>query len=278
MVRKDVGKGCLHYDVKCEYCEETKQKVDLEQHQDTECPNRKSRCELCDAEFVRHRRDEHEQECSEGETSCKFSPMGCTLQIKRKNLEEHTQTCDYRVVGPIGEQLAELRAKIGVLSERDRLKDRRIKFLENKGFPLPSTSASESISDINLPGSPGHAESAPYESRDQYFLSLFETMESKVERLSSVLNEVEGRHSMQLFNETMQIKEQLTEIRSTLGVMGMHVRWLMNFRLQERGRAGAGPPTLPTSLPGHQETQTRRTESSLPRRLSDSLRENPPRL
>ena len=278
VARKDVGKGCLHYDVKCEYCEEVKQKVDLEHHQDNECPNRKTRCELCDAEFLRHRQEEHKQECPEGETSCKFSLLGCTLQMRRKNLEEHTETCDYRVVGPVGEQLAELRAKMDVLSERDRLKDRRIKFLENKGFPLPSASTSESISDINLPSSPGHAESAPYESRDQYFLSLFETMESKVERLSSVLNEVEGRHSMLLFNETMQIKEQLTELRSTLGVMGMHVRWLMNFRLQERGRAGATPPTLPASFSGNQETQNRRAESSLPRRLSDSLRENPPRL
>ena len=85
---------------------------------------------------------------------------------------------------------------------------------------------------------------------------------------------------MLLFNETMQIKDQLSEIRSTLGVMGMHVRWLMNFRLQERGRIGASPPALAASFSGNHDTHIRNSnrESSLPRRLSDSLRENPPRL
>lgn len=281
VARKDVGKGCLHYDVECEYCEQVKQKVDLDDHQDNECPNRKKRCELCDAEFVRHRQDEHTKECPEAEIPCKFTSLGCQLMVSRKQLEEHIHECEYRVVGPVGEQLAELRAKIDELNDKDRLKDRRIKFLENKGFPLHSASTPEPISDINLLSSSTNADSAPYESRDQYFLSLFETMESKVERVSSLLNEIEGRHSMLLFNETMQIKDQLTEIRSTLGVMGMHVRWLMNFRLQERGRVGAGPPGMPASFTNTQEdthNHNSNASPSLPRRLSDTLRENPPRL
>ncbi|RYP80816.1 hypothetical protein DL769_002286 [Monosporascus sp. CRB-8-3] len=275
VARKDMDKGCLHYEVKCEYCDQVKQKVDLEEHQDKECPNRKKKCELCNAEFVRRKQDEHKKECPEEEVSCGFAALGCTLRMCRKRLEEHTRKCDYRVVAPLGEQLAELRARVEVLNERDRLKDRRIKFLENREFPLPSASASGTPSDINLLGCPVNAETAPYESRDQYFLSLFETVESKVERLSSAISEVEGRHSMLLFNETMQIKDQLTEIRSTLGVMGMHVRWLMNFRLQERGRVGAATSWSPWGSP---DTQNNNTESSLPRRLSDSLRENPPRL
>lgn len=275
VTRKDIDKGCLHYEVKCEYCDQVKQKVDLEEHQDKECPNRKKKCELCNAEFVRHKQDEHKKACPEEEIPCGFAALGCTLQMSRKRLEEHTWKCDYRVVGPLGEQLAELRARVEVLNERDRLKDRRIKFLENRELPLPSASASGTSSDINLLGFPVNAETAPYESRDQYFLSLFETVESKVERLSSAISEVEGRHSMLLFNETMQIKDQLTEIRSTLGVMGMHVRWLMNFRLQERGRVGAATSWSPWGSP---DTQNNNAESGLPRRLSDSLRENPPRL
>ncbi|KAF7534101.1 hypothetical protein G7054_g6523 [Neopestalotiopsis clavispora] len=245
VVRRDAGKGCLHYDVECEYCKGTMLKADLEDHQDSQCPNREKECELCGSPFLRNKQEEHSKECPEMETDCQYAPFGCVQKTARKFLDDHAGQCEYRVVGPVGEQIAELRAEVGALHEKDRLKDRRIKFLENKYFTMPAASASpEAMTDISLPESSSttaaatatSTDMAPYESRDQYFLSLFETMESKVERLSSALQEVEGRHSMMLINETLQIKDQLTEIRSTLGVLGMHVRWLMNFRLQELGK------------------------------------------
>ncbi|TGJ84235.1 hypothetical protein E0Z10_g4545 [Xylaria hypoxylon] len=268
-------KGCLHYDVKCEYCDHVYEKADLEEHQDNQCTNRKKSCELCKTEYVRHKQDEHMKECPEAETPCKFSSLGCISLVRRKMLDEHARLCEYRVVGPVGEQLAELQAALKVLQEKDQLKERRIKFLENKGFSMTTTSTSEGITDISLPENTPPQDPAPYESRDQYFLSLFETMEAKVERLSSTLNEVEGRHSVMLFNETLPIKDQLTEIRSTLGVLGMHVRWLMNFRLQERGRVGTSSADISGSLAGSQDNNN---NPNLPRRLSDNLREHPPRL
>ncbi|KAI1364255.1 hypothetical protein F5Y08DRAFT_219063 [Xylaria arbuscula] len=275
VARKDSGKGCLHYDVKCEYCDHVYEKAALEEHQDSQCANRKKNCELCATEFVRHKQDEHLKECLEVETPCKFAPFGCTSRVRRKELDEHARLCEYRVVGPVGEQLAELKAGFKALQEKDQLKERRIKFLENKGFTMPATNPTDGITDISLPENTTTPDAAPYESRDQYFLSLFETMEAKVERLSSALSEVEGRHSVMLFNETLPIKDQLTEIRSTLGVLGMHVRWLMNFRLQERGRVGTNSPTMTGALTGSQDNTNNPT---LPRRLSDNLREHPPRL
>ncbi|KAI1115507.1 hypothetical protein F5Y14DRAFT_131113 [Nemania sp. NC0429] len=275
VARKHAGKGCLHYNVKCEYCEHTYEKADLEEHQDSQCTNRKTACELCGAEYVRHKRDEHVNGCPEAETPCKFAQLGCTSRVRRKSLDQHVRVCEYRVVGPVGEQMAELRAELKALREKDQLKERRIKFLENKGFSIPSTNTSEGLTEMSLPDNPAPTDPAPYDSRDQYFLSIFETMEAKVERLSSALNEVEGRHSVMLFNETLPIKDQITEIRSTLGVLGMHVRWLMNFRLQERGRVGTNSPTINGSLVGSQDGNN---DPNLPRRLSDNLREHPPRL
>lgn len=267
VARKDSGKGCLHYNVKCQYCEHVYEKANLEEHEDNQCTNRKKRCDLCETEYVRHKQDEHVKECPEVETPCKFAQLGCMSSVRRKQLDEHARACEYRVVGPVGEQIAELRAEIKALQEKDQLKERRIKFLENKGFTIPSTTTSEGMADISLPENPPPTDPAPYESRDQYFLSLFETVEAKVERLSSALNEVEGRHSVMLFNET-------TDIRSTLGVLGMHVRWLMNFRLQERGRVGTSSPTINGSLAGAQDNN----DPNLIRRLSDTVREHPPRL
>jgi hypothetical protein len=253
------------------------QKADLEEHQDSECPDRETECELCATIFLRNKEEDHTKACPEVETGCKYAPFGCAHKMPRKLLEAHGETCEYRVVGPVGGQLAELRAELSALQEKDRLKDRRIKFLENKGFTMSPPSAPEAMSDINISEANNGTDLAPYESRDQYFLSLFETMESKVERVSSALQEVEGRQSMMLINETLQIKDQLTEIRSTLGVLGMHVRWLMNFRLQERGRVMAGSSTMSSSNPGNREPSSAST-LPLPRRLSDTLRENPPRL
>ncbi|KAI1091516.1 hypothetical protein F5B19DRAFT_483907 [Rostrohypoxylon terebratum] len=261
-VRKDLGKGCLHYNLR----------ADLEDHQDNRCPNRKKECVLCFGEYVRHKQEEHDEVCPQMYIPCKFAPFGCKQDVKRMFAEDHASMCDYRVVGTVGEQLAELRADIRILEEKDQLKDRRIKFLESRGFPYSSTNSPDPIPDIGLPES-SLAHEAPYESRDQYFLSLFETMESKVERLSSAINEIEGRHSMMLFNESTQIKDQLTDIRSTMGVLGMHVRWLMNFRLQERGRLaspGLSGPIADNPIRHHDPP-------SLSGRLSD-LREHPPRL
>lgn len=275
VVRRDVEKGCLHYDVQCEYCGGSIQKADLEAHQNAQCPNREKDCELCGVEFVRNKQDEHTRACPEAETTCKYAPFGCAKQLARKLLEEHADKCDYRVVGPVGDQLAELRSELTALQEKDRLKDRRINFLENKGFNLPATGAPAAMSDISIPESSSDTDTAPYDSRDQYFLSLFETMESRVERLSSALQEVEGRHSMMLINETLQIKDQLTEIRNTLGVLGMHVRWLMNFRIQERGRVGTASPAMAGPVAGNQDSSS---DLNLPRRLSDTYREHPPRL
>ncbi|KAI2642164.1 hypothetical protein GGS21DRAFT_293061 [Xylaria nigripes] len=275
IARKDSGKGCLHYDVICEYCDSVQEKAELEEHQDNQCTNRKKSCELCGTEYVRHKQDEHINQCPEVETSCKFSSIGCTTLVKRKHLDQHIRLCGYRVVGPVGEQLAALQGELKILQEKDQLKERRMKFLENKGLSMPTPTTSESITDLSLPPTTSSTDPAPYESRDQYFLSLFETVEAKVERLSSALNEVEGRHTVMLFNETLPIKDQLTEIRSTLGVLGMHVRWLMNFRLQERGRVGTSSPNISSSLAGSQDNTN---ESTVSQRLSDTRREHPPRL
>lgn len=280
VVRKDTGKGCLHYDVKCEYCEQVVQKVDLEDHQNSECPNRTAECTLCEAEYIRHKQEEHLKECPEASTPCEFAPFGCTESIKRKQLEEHVRACAYQVVGPVGGQLAELRAEVNALQVQDRLKERRIKFLENRGYAMPAADSSsaeqqQAVTDISLPGTAPEHETAPYESRDQYFLTLFETMEAKLDRLSAALNEVDGRQSMMLFNESAQIKDQLTEVRSNMGVLGMHVRWLMNFRLQERGRVCTTSNNMSESFSGAQENNS---YPDLPRRSSDGLRENPPRL
>ena len=159
-------------------------------------------------------------------------------------------------------EISTLREQVHVMNEKDKIQERRIKFLEN--HPLFNYSDVSSHTVSNLPySSPAELP----ESRDQYLLSLLESQESKVDQLSLGLTEMEAKQTMMLFNETIPIKEQLAELRSNQGVIGMHVRWLMNFRMAER-RPGPGPGSS-----GGSDASGPGGDSQSPRRLSDSMRD-----
>jgi hypothetical protein len=175
------------------------------------------------------------------------------------------------VVESLKDEITTMKGEVQSLTERDKAKDRRIRFLESyKNAP----SYGDSLADMsNMPDHiPSSTDSAPYDSRDQYLLSLLENQESKVDRLSVGMTELEAKQTVMLFNETIPIKEQLAELRSAQGVIGCHVRWLMNLRLQER-RPGAT-----SALSGGAKAESSSASGSAgpglqPRRLSDS-REN----
>jgi hypothetical protein len=279
--KKDVESGCLHYDTICPDCAETLQQIDMERHRRSECLERKTHCEKCNMEILRCREDEHEMECQEAEASCKWSMYGCLHKARRKELVDHAPYCDFRVMGPVVDSLKEeitrLRQEVQFLNEKDKAKERRIKFLESDrassttalGYPLDISS---------LPGgSSAPVEYAPFDSRDQYLLSLLESQETKVDQMSAGMTELEAKQTMMLFNETIPIKEQLAELRSAQGVLGMHVRWLMNFRLQERRPTvgAAGPSSGPSHEPRPGGGGSGGPEFPPMRRSSDTMRGEP---
>ncbi len=280
--RKDLSKGCLHYVATCPDCEERLLQLDMERHRSKECSERKTSCDKCGVEILRFKADEHQNECEEAVACCRWASYGCSYTSRRKELVNHASLCDFKVIGPLVENLKQeitvLRAEVQTLNERDKARDRRIKFLESDrsmastsshalGYPVPDISA--------LPDtSPSSMEYAPYDSRDQYLLSLLESQETKVDQISAGMTELEAKQTMMLFNETIPIKEQLAELRSAQGVLGMHVRWLMNFRLQERRPgAGAGPSNEPKpgAGPGGPEFQSMRRSSDTMRELVTKL-------
>jgi TNF receptor-associated factor 5 len=276
VARKDTQHGCLHYDAVCPDCDESLQKVDMERHRVNDCGERKTSCEKCNAEILRCRIEDHESECAECMAPCKWVVYGCSHESKRKDLVSHATICDFKIMGPVIDELKEeitcLRAELQYLNEKDKAKDRRIKFLESDKSmaSAPSSALGYSVPDMStLPEtSPSSLEYAPYDSRDQYLLSLLESQETKVDQISAGMTELEAKQTMMLFNETIPIKEQLAELRSAQGVLGMHVRWLMNFRLQERRPVAAGPSneSKPGAGPDGPGLQTLRS--------SDTMREH----
>lgn len=277
VTRKDLHRGCLHWDAICPDCEEGLLEVDMEKHREKECEHRRTTCEKCLAEILRCHVEDHHEECPEADAPCRWTMYGCEYHSKRKDLGDHATDCEFRIMGPVVEalksEITTLRGEVQTLSDKDKAKDRRIKFLESDrsitsssssplGYPVPDMST--------LPDpSPASMEYAPYDSRDQYLLSLLESQESRVDQISAGLTEIEAKQTMMLFNETIPIKNELAELRSTLGLLNMHVRWLMNFRIQERRPGpGAGPSNQPKP-----NSSTGGSDLASPRRSSDTVRD-----
>jgi TNF receptor-associated factor 5 len=277
--RKFYNSGCLHWKVNCPDCGTEMMKRDLEEHRDQDCKERMKLCEKCNEEIVKCRENEHKMECQEEVTHCKWEEYGCTETMKRQYLKQHLKTlCKYAIVGQAMEsmknEMTKLRSHVQELSEKEKAKDRRIKLLESERMSLvAASSAAYGMPDLStLSSSP--LESAPYDSRDQYLLSLLESQEAKVDQLLAGMTDLEAKQTMLLFNETIPIKETIAELRSQLGVQGMHLRWLMNFRLAERR-----PPTGSSGATSGSNGGNRPAPGTGPtvgpmRRLSDTTREN----
>jgi TNF receptor-associated factor 5 len=318
--RQRVLEGCLHANKACPDCGEQFMELYLEQHRRDRCEKRETKCEKCSTQILRYQADLHKEACTEEMSNCKWAIYGCNHSSKRKDLVDHAPLCDFKIMGPVVESLKSeivlLRGDIQTLNEKDKAKDRRLRLLENERShsPSPSSSRYPLFDPLSPPThlarstSPSLShnhdelqEYTPYNSRDQYLLSLLESQESKVDHISANMTELEAKQTMMLFNETIPIKEQLAELRSAQSVIGMHVRWLMNFRLQETrpvktaaagsaSTTGAGTGAGTVAGPSGEKTGMGigmgmgaggsmigggvGKLGGVPRRLSDTLREN----
>lgn len=271
VTRKMYDRGCLHYNSICPDCKEILQEINLSNHREHDCKERHKCCEHCGIDILRCMESEHVEECQYIIAPCEWAEYGCHHESKRKDLYLHAEECNFKLVGPMAEMLkkeiADLRFEIRALTEKEQIQERRIKFLENgqkdSDRPLDySDLPSQAIS--TLPDS-SHAE--PFDSAHEYLLSLVEAQETRVGRLSAAMTELEGKQTMMLFNETLQIKNEIAEMRSSQQVVSMHVRWLLNFRRQENQRRfGAGP-----SSGGGSDGGGPSSDGPLSRRLSDSV-------
>ncbi|KAL1900945.1 hypothetical protein Sste5346_002006 [Sporothrix stenoceras] len=138
-------------------------------------------------------------------------------------------------------------------------------------------------------------------------VAYIDIFDAKVENLERYLGEVDARQAQMFMNELGPLKEQILEMRNTMGHISMYVRWLMeSFRQTTKrsvglpsggaGDEGGSGPTAPPSAPpgassaassaGPSATASRSPPTVLrgptggmampTRRMSD--RENPPRL
>ena len=272
--RKLYGQGCLHYDTTCPDCNMIMQEYDMAEHREYKCKERHKSCHHCGGDILRCKEDEHLEKCQHVPAHCKWAEYGCEYESKRKDLRWHADACTFKLVGPMAEMLKkeinDLRSEVRALTEKDQSQERRIKFLEGGLGGHRDTDRPLDYADLPsqaLPNLPDSSHAEPLDSGHEYLLSLVEAQETKVDRLSAGMTELEAKQTMMLFNETIQIKNELAEMRSSQQVLSMHVRWLLNFRRQENQRRfGAGP-----SSGGGSDGGGSNGDMPLSRRLSDSI-------
>ncbi len=249
----------------------------MAEHRERDCKERHKACHHCANDILRCKEDIHLENCQYVPAQCKWAEYGCDFESRRKDLERHADVCAFKLVGPVAEMLKkeihDLRSEVRTLTEKDQIQERRIKFLEGGLGGHRYNDRSLDYSDLPgqaLSGMSDSSHADPLDSGHEYLLSLVEAQETKVDRLSAGMTELEAKQTMMLFNETIQIKNELAEMRSSQQVLSMHVRWLLNFRRQENQRRfGAGPSSAGGSDGGGSSS-----DMSLSRRLSDSMTGN----
>ena len=265
---------CLHYPALCPDCDEVIEQIEMDSHRQSSCRERTKSCDFCEAEILRCDEAEHEEECPNIVQKCKWAEYGCQHEAMRKDLHLHADDCHFKSIGPMAEMLKKeignLRDDVRNLTETNYLQERRIKFLES------GQRASErpmELMDLSLANMPEATSADALDSGHDYLLSLLETQQTRLSHLSAEVSDFQGKNTMMLFNETLPIKNELAELRSTQQVTCMHVRWLMRFRMQENQRrfgSSAGPAS---SGGGPDGGAGLGNDLPLLRRLSDSSRD-----
>lgn len=275
--RKLSDKGCLHYDVACPDCEMVCQEADIDDHREFKCKERRKDCEHCGAGILRFQEDKHLAECPDIIAPCRWVEYGCLHEDKRRDLDLHADNCALKSVGPMAEILKKeinvLRSEVRYLNEQNHGQDRRIKFLESGAKDSDRHLDYGEILTHSSSNIPLSASAEPLDSTNEYLLSLIESQETRIGQLSAGLTELETKQTMMLFNETIPIKNELSDMRSNQQVVGMHVRWLLNFRRQENQRRVGSGGGAPGPSGGGSDTGGSGGESQMPRRLSDSMRD-----
>lgn len=87
---------------------------------------------------------------------------------------------------------------------------------------------------LELAAIPPASSRAPYTSPFHHLLSMQESLREEVNRTSTALAELDGRHSMQIINENMRVREEITYIGAQMAGMQRQVSWLTSDRLQRQ--------------------------------------------
>ncbi|KAF2162423.1 hypothetical protein M409DRAFT_27048 [Zasmidium cellare ATCC 36951] len=95
--------------------------------------------------------------------------------------------------------------------------------------------------DLASPFPPPPNTTGPYASPLHHLLSMHEALREEMSRVNSALQELDGRHSMQILNENMRTREEITYMGAQVAGLSRQVHWLTSVQLQ-RQQSRSGTP------------------------------------
>lgn len=118
--------------------------------------------------------------------------------------------------------------------------------------PRPADLPPQMSPDFDLPSPfPPPSANGPYASPLHHLLSMHENLRDEMTRISTTLQELEGRHSMQILNENLRTREEIAYLGGQVAGMSRQVHWLTSSALQrQQGRSGtpSGPSLARDSM------------------------------
>jgi hypothetical protein len=258
-----VENGCLHQDVTCEFCDKTITFVEISTHHALDCEGAMTECPDCKEQVVCHYLKNHQTlDCVESTVLCKWHTAGCKVVDKRRNVQDHEQDgCSFETVGRLMQKQVEDRKIIDELVGRlnkvelaqSKKRERRVNQPARVGASSLASS-SRNAAAANVPGitlnndmpplfpdstDDGEAGGSP----EDYLLAQFERLETQVELLRKQSLEMDARQSHIILQHATHFSEHLTEIGNKVGVVNMHMSWLMSLQRQSHAQQRAGSTT-----------------------------------
>ncbi|KAM0330935.1 hypothetical protein ACHAQA_003892 [Verticillium albo-atrum] len=228
---------CLHQEVACEHCEEMVERAVLHDHLSKTCTQNTKACIFCDQTVPMPAMNRHVlEECLEFAAPCRYTDFGCRQTAKRQQLLSHHESCPYQVCDVIGQTLKRQESEMKRLQRENDRRDKQIEELQRQFQEQQGGGALDIMRLSPYSRKIGTAEEA--------VMGVYEDVERRIETVKKDLTDLEGRQTVMVLNEVMPIKNEITEIRSNLGILKMHVAWLMNKSREEVERSRLASRTV----------------------------------
>lgn len=183
---------------------------------------------------------DHEKACDLGHFSKMIQGMESNFQTKLADIKESLTTqleekiqfqkrqMDIKLQG-IQQELQEEAKKREELAERlSKFERVNLRLLRYRG-PAANDSTTDGAMDGGGRPSLPLPEGTDFE-QAEYIFRMFDDLDTRINNISKALIDQDARQNLRMMTEFMPVKEQLVEARSQLGVMSMHVRWLMDLQ------------------------------------------------
>ncbi|KAF2716331.1 hypothetical protein K431DRAFT_235586 [Polychaeton citri CBS 116435] len=95
--------------------------------------------------------------------------------------------------------------------------------------------------DLASPFPPPTTNGGPYASPLHHLLSMHESLRDEMSRMNTALQELEGRHSMQILNENLRTREETSYLGAQVAGLSRQVHWLTSTQLQRQQHRAPTP-------------------------------------